>query len=55
MYDKIMFLRPHFNTCPVSSRAHTIVAITLTQKSPNESGESMTRTSTVNLVDLAGR
>ncbi|XP_052801903.1 kinesin-like protein KIF28P [Mya arenaria] len=37
-----------------SSRAHTIVALTLTQKSPNETGESMTRTATINLVDLAG-
>ena len=37
------------------SRAHTIVAITFTQKQMNETGQSMTRTSTVNLVDLAGR
>ena len=37
------------------SRAHTIVGITFTQKSPNDVGESMTRTSIVNLVDLAGR
>ncbi|XP_021365706.1 kinesin-like protein KIF28P isoform X2 [Mizuhopecten yessoensis] len=37
-----------------SSRAHTIVAITFTQKTPNETGQSMTRTAIVNLVDLAG-
>ena len=41
--------------CSVFSRAHTIVAITFVQKQPNETGQSMTRTSTVNLVDLAGR
>ena len=37
------------------SRAHTIVAITFVQKTPNESGKSMTKTSVINLVDLAGR
>lgn len=42
------------NMNATSSRAHTIVAITFTQKQPNETGQSMTRTSTVNLVDLAG-
>lgn len=39
----------------IYSRAHTIVAITFVQKTPNETGQSMTRTSVVNLVDLAGR
>ena len=38
----------------IFSRAHTIVAITFVQKQANETGQSMTRTSTVNLVDLAG-
>ncbi|KAL5006291.1 hypothetical protein ScPMuIL_015097 [Solemya velum] len=42
------------NMNATSSRAHTIVAITFTQKTPNESGQNMTRTSVVNLVDLAG-
>nr|KAG5687659.1 hypothetical protein BaRGS_027551 [Batillaria attramentaria] len=35
-------------------RAHTIVAITFIQKTPNETGQSMTKTSVINLVDLAG-
>jgi len=43
------------NMNATSSRAHTIVAITFTQKAPNEAGESMTKTSIINLVDLAGR
>lgn len=42
------------NMNATSSRAHTIVAITFVQKTPNETGQSMTRTSVVNLVDLAG-
>ncbi|XP_069105023.1 kinesin-like protein KIF28P isoform X2 [Argopecten irradians] len=42
------------NMNATSSRAHTIVAITFTQKTPNETGQSMTRTAVVNLVDLAG-
>ncbi|KAK3102002.1 hypothetical protein FSP39_008034, partial [Pinctada imbricata] len=42
------------NMNATSSRAHTIVAITFVQKTPNETGQSMTRTSSVNLVDLAG-
>ncbi|CAH1788618.1 unnamed protein product [Owenia fusiformis] len=37
-----------------SSRAHTVVAINFTQKSPNKEGKSMTKTSIINLVDLAG-
>lgn len=37
------------------SRAHTIVSITFIQKSENEAGEEMAKTSVVNLVDLAGR
>ncbi|XP_061187944.1 kinesin-like protein KIF28P [Saccostrea echinata] len=42
------------NMNATSSRAHTIVAITFVQKTPNETGQSMTRSSSVNLVDLAG-
>jgi hypothetical protein len=37
------------------SRAHTIVAISFVQNTPNEAGQSMTKTSVINLVDLAGR
>jgi len=37
------------------SRAHTIVAINFSQKFLGEAGDSMTRSSTINLVDLAGR
>jgi len=42
--------------CVVSiSRAHTIVALTFTQKGKNEAtGQNTTKTSIVNLVDLAG-
>lgn len=43
------------NMNATSSRAHTIVAITLTQKALNEkTKKNMTKTSIVNLVDLAG-
>ncbi len=38
-----------------SSRAHTIVGITFTQKSVNEAGQGMAKVAVVNLVDLAGR
>ena len=38
-----------------SSRAHTIVGITFTQKSVNEAGQEMAKVAVVNLVDLAGR
>ncbi|ELU02132.1 hypothetical protein CAPTEDRAFT_196619 [Capitella teleta] len=37
-----------------SSRAHTIVGITLIQKSKNAAGEETTKSSVINLVDLAG-
>lgn len=37
------------------SRAHTNVAITFSQKGKNEAGQDMTKTSSINLVDLAGR
>ena len=37
------------------SRAHTIVAINFKQKSNNDAGKSMTKSSVINLVDLAGR
>ena len=43
------------NMNATSSRAHTIVAINFTQKTVNETGNSMTKTSVINLVDLAGR
>ena len=42
-----------YNIC--FSRAHTIVGITLVQKSKNAAGEETTKSSIVNLVDLAGR
>ncbi|EDO44751.1 predicted protein, partial [Nematostella vectensis] len=37
-----------------SSRAHTIVGVTFTQKSKNAAGEETAKTSVINLVDLAG-
>ena len=43
------------NMNATSSRAHTIVAVTFTQKSKNEVGQNMSKTSVINLVDLAGR
>ncbi|XP_035688755.1 kinesin-like protein KIF28P [Branchiostoma floridae] len=43
------------NMNATSSRAHTIVAINFSQKAPNEAGQSMTKSSVINLVDLAGR
>lgn len=42
------------NMNATSSRAHTVIGMKFTQKTPNESGQSMTRVSVVNLVDLAG-
>ena len=39
----------------VYSRAHTIVGITLVQKFVNAAGEETTKSSVINLVDLAGR
>ncbi|XP_064648285.1 kinesin-like protein KIF28P isoform X2 [Lineus longissimus] len=41
------------NMNATSSRAHTIVTVNFTQKN-KESGQSMTKTSSINLVDLAG-
>ena len=38
-----------------SSRAHTIVGITFTQKAKNDAGQETAKSSVVNLVDLAGR
>ena len=38
-----------------SSRAHTVVGITLIQKFKNAAGEDTTKSSVINLVDLAGR
>lgn len=43
------------NMNATSSRAHTIVAITFVQKTKNELGQNMSKTSVINLVDLAGR
>nr|XP_042912067.1 kinesin-like protein KIF28P isoform X1 [Parasteatoda tepidariorum]XP_042912068.1 kinesin-like protein KIF28P isoform X1 [Parasteatoda tepidariorum] len=43
------------NMNATSSRAHTIVGITLVQKSRNMKGQETAKTSMVNLVDLAGR
>ncbi|XP_071941853.1 kinesin-like protein KIF28P [Antedon mediterranea] len=37
-----------------SSRAHTIVGVTFTQKSFNDAGQEMAKVSIINLVDLAG-
>lgn len=42
------------NMNATSSRAHTIVAVTLIQKYTNEAGKEMAKSSTINLVDLAG-
>lgn len=42
------------NMNATSSRAHTIVGITLTQKSKNDAGQETAKKSVVNLVDLAG-
>eukprot|EP00111_Clytia_hemisphaerica_P004193 TCONS_00011996-protein len=42
------------NMNATSSRAHTIVGITLLQKTKNAAGEETTKSSIVNLVDLAG-
>lgn len=47
--------RQFYASSTFSSRAHTIVAITFAQKGKNEAGQMMTKTSIVNLVDLAGR
>ncbi|XP_076324558.1 kinesin-like protein KIF28 isoform X2 [Tachypleus tridentatus] len=42
------------NMNATSSRAHTIVGITLIQKAKNAAGQETAKTSVVNLVDLAG-
>ena len=42
------------NMNATSSRAHTIVAVTLIQKYKNDAGKEMAKTSVINLVDLAG-
>ena len=42
------------NMNETSSRAHTIVIISLTQKHKNEQGVESAKTSLINLVDLAG-
>lgn len=42
------------NMNATSSRAHTIVGVTFTQKRKNEAGEETAKTSLINLVDLAG-
>ena len=43
------------NMNATSSRAHTIVAVTFVQKTSNDLGQGITKTSIINLVDLAGR
>lgn len=43
------------NMNATSSRAHTIVAVTFVQKAKNQEGQLMTKSSIINLVDLAGR
>lgn len=43
------------NMNATSSRAHTIVAVTFVQNGRNKSGQVMTKSSAINLVDLAGR
>ncbi|KAL9968317.1 hypothetical protein ACROYT_G026678 [Oculina patagonica] len=42
------------NMNATSSRAHTIVGVTFTQKRKNDAGEETAKTSLINLVDLAG-
>lgn len=37
-----------------SSRAHTVVTVTFDQISKNDSGQETKKSSTINLVDLAG-
>jgi len=39
----------------IFSRAHTIVAIQFVQKTKDERGKGLQKTSIINLVDLAGR
>ena len=43
------------NMNATSSRAHTIVAVTFVQKSKDETGQVIAKSSVINLVDLAGR
>ena len=43
------------NMNKTSSRAHTVVTLKFTQKGKSASGANTTKTSNVNLVDLAGR
>ena len=38
-----------------SSRAHTLIAVQLTQRRRNAAGQETAMTSAINLVDLAGR
>lgn len=38
-----------------SSRAHTVVTVTFDQISKNDSGQETKKSSTINLVDLAGK
>jgi len=42
------------NMNATSSRAHTIIAISLVQKYKNDAGKEMAKSSVINLVDLAG-
>jgi hypothetical protein len=38
-----------------SSRAHTVVTVTFDQISKNDSGQETKKSSTINLIDLAGK
>ena len=38
-----------------SSRAHTVVTVTFDQISKNDNGQETKKSSTINLVDLAGK
>ena len=51
VYVQMVFI---FDCC-FHSRAHTIVAINFVQKTKKENSQGMTKSSIVNLVDLAGR
>lgn len=43
------------NMNEVSSRSHMIITVNIKQRSLNSSGSEETKTSVINLVDLAGR
>ena len=63
IYFKLSFILPGTSNRTVaatqmnatSSRAHTVVTVTFDQISKNESGQETKKSSTINLVDLAGK